>query len=118
MNTNRTAQLLTEFHYLLDRLEADSALRHDLDSVNRLEFVSSQLSECMGAGAARTMLAEAVYRIGHADGHGQRTRHWINFIKRRRRMLEEVIAGRLNRARSLRCAGENGTVAGLLVSAG
>ena len=100
MPANRIAELLTEFQAMLDRLEGDSALRHDLTSVNRFEAMASQIGECLGEGTIRLMLAEALYRMANSNDHGQRHRHWVEFINRRRQLLELVIAGRLRRQRS------------------
>ncbi len=100
MPANNTAELLTEFQAMLDRLEGDSALRHDLASVNRFEAMASQIGECLGEGAIRLMLAEALYRMANTHDHGQRRRHWVEFINRRRQLLELVIAGRMRRQRS------------------
>lgn len=99
MQAHRTAELLTEFQTLLEQLEADSALRYDLGSVNRFEAMASQIGECLGEGAIRLMLTDALYRMACADNHGQRQRHWVEFINRRRQILELVIAGRLRRQR-------------------
>lgn len=97
MKAERAAELLTEFQAMLDRLEDDCALRHDLAFVNRFETRASQIGECLGEGTIRLMLADALYRMAHADNHGQRQRHWIEFINRRRQILELVIAGRQRR---------------------
>lgn len=100
MDGSRTAQLLTEFHALLEQLEGDSALRHDLNSVNRFETMASQIGECLGEGAIRLMLADALYRMAHDNKRDQRQRHWMEFINRRRQLLELVIAGRFRRLRA------------------
>lgn len=88
------SELLTEFQALLDRFEADSASRYDLVMVNRLESIANLLSDCLGEGAVRSLLAEAACRSASSDFRGQRARHWLQFIKRRRQILEVILAGR------------------------
>jgi hypothetical protein len=97
MPVQQTAQLLSEFQSLLDRLEGDSALRHDIAAVNRFEAMAGLIGEQLGDAAIRLLLTDALYRMARAEGRDQRQRHWVEFINRRRQILELVLAGRQRR---------------------
>lgn len=99
MPADQTAQLLSEFQALLDRLEGDCALRHDLVAVNRFEAMAGLIGEQLGDAAIRVLLTEALYRMAQAQGRDQRQRHWVEFINRRRQILELILAGRQRRQR-------------------